>query len=555
MALVIRPFNYLAGNTIIAEFHNSNETTLYNAINGNLTDANLGTVTEQAITFNDTGHEHGGGTSGSVINLSQVPTGSDTFLMKLFSTGDADALSLSTTGSSRTAVRAISAASDATACELDTSVAGGTALVITDSSNGSGSLATITGGTGDAGHGLAIVHNSTFATAKAAIDITMSDDVDHVGLSIQNNVEGIALRIQKEDAVTNVTKALMFVNNLKTTQVGSVVNFTSASTTDPVLFIQGAVDADGTVHIVNSGTTSGDTGILVSMTGSGASAHVGIVVDSAGTQGTIMSWTSDPKIGISCTSSSTVFQGLVLVKTDTAANSGKGVVDIISAGGTALEITAGASSTTAAVNITAANGAVATSTAALEVNRTGMTASERGGTGIGDEWVASFVNPSDVTVTSNCVFVGGLLRVTGDISKGGTSDFTNPYPGKSDKAIRYTCLEGPESGAYWRTRVTIPPDGTAYIEVPDIFGLAVAEGIEVDVLATVKQLCQVAAYHDVENNRIVVMSDLPGVEVSIFCIGKRRYFPGRPRILDYDWTEQRGIDGSPANQAYGPVEH
>lgn len=43
MALVTRSFTYSAGAVIIASQHNTNETTLYNLVNGNLNTANLAT--------------------------------------------------------------------------------------------------------------------------------------------------------------------------------------------------------------------------------------------------------------------------------------------------------------------------------------------------------------------------------------------------------------------------------------------------------------------------------------------------------------------------------
>jgi hypothetical protein len=158
------------------------------------------------------------------------------------------------------------------------------------------------------------------------------------------------------------------------------------------------------------------------------------------------------------------------------------------------------------------------------------------------------------------LYVAGHARVTGDfhiggdLSAGGSKlGFVNPHPKDEKKAIKFVVLEGPENGIYWRTRVTLPPSGAARIPLPEHVVLAQAEGDEMDVLATPRRLCQMAAYHDVVRNEIVVESDLPGVEVSVMCLGTRRYFEEFESIVDHNWTEDRKKDGSAAQKAYGPL--
>jgi hypothetical protein len=59
MAIVIKPFTFSAGATIIAAEHNSNFDTLYNLVNGNLDTNNL------SPTANITSTQLAGGGSGS----------------------------------------------------------------------------------------------------------------------------------------------------------------------------------------------------------------------------------------------------------------------------------------------------------------------------------------------------------------------------------------------------------------------------------------------------------------------------------------------------------
>ena len=76
------------------------------------------------------------------------------------------------------------------------------------------------------------------------------------------------------------------------------------------------------------------------------------------------------------------------------------------------------------------------------------------------------------------------LDVNGDLNVSGSKNFVQEHPNDPTKLIRYTALEGPESGTYTRGSGQLS-GGTATINLPEDFSLVTAEeGITVQVTPT-----------------------------------------------------------------------
>ncbi len=128
----------------------------------------------------------------------------------------------------------------------------------------------------------------------------------------------------------------------------------------------------------------------------------------------------------------------------------------------------------------------------------------------------------------------GVFSV-GDIGATGVKSFIQPHPSDPSKEIRFVCLEGNESGTYFRGSNSLV-NGRAYIEVPEEFRLVT----ELDGLTV--QLTAMGPGGDlwVESknlDQIIVMGNVD-VEFDYFVNGVRRGF------ADLELTRE--------NQAYVP---
>ena len=81
------------------------------------------------------------------------------------------------------------------------------------------------------------------------------------------------------------------------------------------------------------------------------------------------------------------------------------------------------------------------------------------------------------------LFTSGNVSVTGNQTVSGTKSFVEPHPTDPTKEIRFVCLEGPESGTYFRGSGHIV-GGFARIPVPEYFRL-VSDDEGLTVVATV----------------------------------------------------------------------
>ncbi len=72
------------------------------------------------------------------------------------------------------------------------------------------------------------------------------------------------------------------------------------------------------------------------------------------------------------------------------------------------------------------------------------------------------------------LFATGNANITGGLTVAGTKSFAEPHPTDPGKEIRFVCLEGPESGTYFRGHGRFN-GGVAAIEVPESFRLVTDE--------------------------------------------------------------------------------
>jgi hypothetical protein len=117
----------------------------------------------------------------------------------------------------------------------------------------------------------------------------------------------------------------------------------------------------------------------------------------------------------------------------------------------------------------------------------------------------------------------------GDLGGNGGKFFHQPHPTDPSKEIRFACLEGNESGTYFRGSAHVE-DGRAVIEIPEDFRLASEEeGITVQ-LTPVGALA-ILAIESRSAEEIVVLGS-EDVEFDYMVNGVRRGFAGLETILD-----------------------
>ncbi|MHC4944463.1 MAG: FG-GAP repeat domain-containing protein [Planctomycetota bacterium] len=110
----------------------------------------------------------------------------------------------------------------------------------------------------------------------------------------------------------------------------------------------------------------------------------------------------------------------------------------------------------------------------------------------------------------------------GDMGASGTKSFIQPHPHDPSRQIRFVCLEGNESGTYFRGSSRLE-GGRAVIEVPEEFRL-VTEDDGLTVQVTPRGLALIGV-EEADLERIVIVGDLD-VEFDYFVNGVRRGFAG-----------------------------
>lgn len=470
MGLIVRPFPYIAGNIIISAQNTANETTLYTLVNGNLTDDNLGTVTESAITFGASGHQHGGTTDGAKIALSQSTSGDD-YLISCHAT-DGHAIKGSSAQTAKGGLYGTATASDAYGAYITHTQSASVACLIDNP--GFGTALTVENEAGASDHAMIVNHNSTAANQR--------------GLQV-NVATGAASGIEVLSAGA-VTECI-----LASTDTGRILSGT----------ISNVASTDDGIHITHEATGTA-AGLSIDMAGA-ANTSFGIYITNNSTN------PSATGIAIPMAAGAAIVATSTGNHTANFSSSGTGAYSTvhITRTGSPSGVDYGA--------LFADSSAVSNHTCAtFKGNVTSDT-----GPSASDPYVVRILNTAGTT--QNALFVQG------DIDKTGGVGFLEKHPEKPDKWIRFTCLEGPEAGTYWRTSCVVGVTLETRIPLMKEFDL-VTHKEELTVLATPKDLCQFAAYHDVEAGEIVVKSNMADVEFSVVCFGVRVGYKDREVVID-----------------------
>jgi len=120
------------------------------------------------------------------------------------------------------------------------------------------------------------------------------------------------------------------------------------------------------------------------------------------------------------------------------------------------------------------------------------------------------------------------VKCAGNFACSGTKNFTQPHPTDPSKEIQFTCLEGNESGTYFRGSARLE-NGWAVIEVPEEFRLVTEpEGLTVQITPNDLVLLCVK---EKSLERIVVMGE-EDVEFDYFVNGVRRGFSNHKTVRE-----------------------
>jgi hypothetical protein len=180
-----------------------------------------------------------------------------------------------------------------------------------------------------------------------------------------------------------------------------------------------------------------------------------------------------------------------------------------------------------------ANGA----TSGKAVLTAGVRGESNGTSGIGVLGISQILGVVGLAVNSlgKTVTEGQLGNSTyavygiGDYGGTGAKFFVEPHPTDASKVIRYVCLEGPESGTYFRGSGLIV-GGTAVIDVPDSFRMVTdTDGLTVQLTPVGAAASMYVVSEDL--NQIVVQSSRD-VRFHYMVNGVRRAFKDHQPISD-----------------------
>ena len=534
MPLVVRTHNYVSGALIVASQNNTNETTLFNLVNGNLDEDNFASIGESIFTWDPVaGHTHDGTSGGGrLIDISGAGP-----MMQVTSTGSDHAFIGSSSAATFAGVNGIGTISTSYGGSFD-NTSTGISLIVTGS--GGGNPLNVSNRSGDTG-GSAIkaTHQSTSAGAAAFEAVAAS--ADGYGF-YANNIAGSAIKINHNGATPMI--------DLTPTgsSYGILFNDCTSVPIEIGEFGGSEITSTQTLMDVNTDRTSGSA-ILLALAGTASTTEKGLTIQHSSSTGSpiAIQITGGTCKGLDYTGAGTVLT--------TATSSGTAA--IIGATGTPTAH---------------AGGWVQIGSAAAYPVGTGLTIYADGGTdgaaggSTSDDWTLKVIAKGG-GVEDNAAIFDGYVLITGSMKTvGGTKAFINPYPGDPSKALEYSCLEGPESGIYWRARGEVSvseefPDGyhlSQYaeerIKVPDYVVLAKSETYCMDVFVSPNKPCSISGYYDDETNEVVVLCNIAGIRYSVLCMGTRRYFDDKEVVIDFDWTESRKKRDSPAARAYGAIQ-
>jgi hypothetical protein len=140
--------------------------------------------------------------------------------------------------------------------------------------------------------------------------------------------------------------------------------------------------------------------------------------------------------------------------------------------------------------------------------------------------------------------INGALVVNGNFSVAGSKSFVAPHPTDPGKEIRFVCLEGPESGTYFRGTGKIV-GGFAEIAIPESFRLSTSsDGLTV-VATPVGDLAVLAAVR-VGLDKIVIRGS-SDVAFSYIVNGVRKGFENFQAVAE----NTHFIPRSPSDPGFG----
>jgi len=336
--------------------------------------------------------------------------------------------------------------------------------------------ATVTGGTGSAILALAQIANESQDPSGA--EMTFRDELlGGGGVTSLNGLTG---------ALT-----LKAGNGIAITPSGSSITITNtdgAGSGGLALPFAGTADSSGTAFsITNTGTTNGASEVIgvfgqsaggIGVFGQSAG-NGGVSCGKCGVMGTSKTdlgvfGSSDSYTGVEGDSNSNI--GVVGVSNQRAGVTGFGNPGVNGIGfGSDIAVRGDADSGYGVYGVSTSNSGVngttsGSTSAGVEGHNTSL-----GSKGyLGGDYYGVFgqANPNS---NSAGVFDGGITVTNGSKS------FVEPHPTDPTKEIRYVCLEGPESGTYFRGTAHIV-NGLATIDVPDHFRMASrADGLTVQL--------------------------------------------------------------------------
>ena len=116
----------------------------------------------------------------------------------------------------------------------------------------------------------------------------------------------------------------------------------------------------------------------------------------------------------------------------------------------------------------------------------------------------------------------------GDLGATGVKAFHQPHPSDPTKEVRFVCLEGNESGTYFRGSAMLS-GGLAVVEVPEDFRLVTAtEGLTVQVTP----MGPGSVWVEEKSLERIVIRGTADVELDYFVNGVRRGFADLPTIVE-----------------------
>ena len=128
----------------------------------------------------------------------------------------------------------------------------------------------------------------------------------------------------------------------------------------------------------------------------------------------------------------------------------------------------------------------------------------------------------------------GSINIAGGVTAGGHTlaskkDFDIPHPTKKGYRLRHVCLEGPESGVYYRGRLT----GKSVIELPEYWrGLVDAETITVTL--TQIKTSQDLIVDGIEWGTRVKIRSGNGTDIDCFYLVHAERKDGEKLIVEYE---------------------